>query len=671
MSKPDQLRVGEPPPEREEEIALFEEEAFVDGFNWTTILGAVFVGMIMLPGAIYMGLVTGQSLGGAAQWVTIILFVEVAKRSFVRLRRQEIIILYAVAASLIAMGPRLGAQVTLFGGPFGQLIWDQYLVQSPQAESFGIAHLIPPWIAPQAGSESLLLRSFVHRDWLIPILILCFHNVAYRVCLLSAGYVLYRITNDIERLPFPLAPVYAGGATALAESSTKTETWRWRVFSIGAMIGIVFGAIYTVVPISTGAVLSRPLTILPIPFIDLTRKVGTVLPAAVFGLWTDLSFVFLGFVLPFPIVLGTFISAMLVGLVLNPILYKAGILHTWRQGMTAIPTLMANRIDLWISVSIGMALVIALIGLWSVVRALFAQRGGSGPASDGPDLRGRGDISLALAAGIWGVTTLAYILLCHMLVPTFPLWLLLLFGLLWSPFVSYIRARMIGITGSPQGATFPFIREGCFVLSGYRGVDIWFAPVPFFDFGLQAQAFKQFELTRTKFVSTVKATFATLVIVLFFSFIYWSAIWKLAPVPSSTYPYVQKMWPYFAWYKCLWASSTIGEGRRFLLEALKLKYIMAGFGVASVLYGGTILLGIPTGFFYGLVSGLSYWVHRAIPTMAGALLSRYYLAPRIGRKRWKAYTPVLLAGYSCGMGLITMFAVAVALIAKAVSQLVF
>jgi len=671
MSDMNDRRSHESSSDREEEIKLFEDEAFADGFNWTTILGALFVGIIMLPGAIYMGLVTGQTLGGAAEWVTIILFVEVAKRSFVQLKRQEIIILYGVARGLVAMGARLGSQVRLFGGPFGALVWDQYLVQSPQAESFGIGHMIPHWIAPQQGSEALLSRSFVHVDWLIPILILCFHNVAYRICLLSAGYALYRITNDIERLPFPLAPVHAGGATALAESSSKSETWRWRVFSIGAMIGIVFGAVYLVVPTTTGAVLARPLEILPIPFIDLTRKLGTVLPASVFGTWTDLSFVFLGFVLPFPVVLGMFISAMLMGLVLNPILYKLGVLHTWKQGMTVIPTLISNSIDLWISVSIGTALVIAFIGIASVIRALWKQRRAANGGIADESVRGRGDISMALAVGIWAVITLGYIVLCHKLVPTFPLWLLVFFGFMWSPFVSYIRARMIGITGSPQGATFPFIREGCFVLSGYKGVDIWFAPVPFFDFGLQAQTFKQFELTRTKFVSTVKATAATLIVILVCSFMWWSMIWKLAPIPSSTYPYVQKMWPYFAWNKCLWASSTVGEGKSFLLEALKVRYIVAGFGAASVLYAAIALLGLPTGFFYGLVGGLSYWVHRAIPTMAGALLSRYYLAPRIGEKRWKAYTPVLLAGYSCGMGLIGMLSVAVALIAKAVSQIVF
>ena len=69
-----------------------EDLDFEPGFNIKTLWAALFVGFIMLPGAIYLGLVTGQSMAGGAEWVTLILFIEIAKRSFVRLRPQEVII---------------------------------------------------------------------------------------------------------------------------------------------------------------------------------------------------------------------------------------------------------------------------------------------------------------------------------------------------------------------------------------------------------------------------------------------------------------------------------------------------------------------------------------------------------------------------------------------------
>ena len=69
------------------EITGRDEEAreYEDGFTIKTVIGALFIGFIMLPGAMYMGLVAGQGLGPAAQWVTIVLFAEVARRSFVPL----------------------------------------------------------------------------------------------------------------------------------------------------------------------------------------------------------------------------------------------------------------------------------------------------------------------------------------------------------------------------------------------------------------------------------------------------------------------------------------------------------------------------------------------------------------------------------------------------------
>ena len=68
------------------------------------MVGTLFVCLIMLPGAIYLGLVAGQSLGSAAQWVTIVLFSEIARRSFLPLKRQEIYCLFYMAGALAATG---------------------------------------------------------------------------------------------------------------------------------------------------------------------------------------------------------------------------------------------------------------------------------------------------------------------------------------------------------------------------------------------------------------------------------------------------------------------------------------------------------------------------------------------------------------------------------------
>ncbi len=655
---------------KNEDINLIPQDLlFEPGFNIKTLWAALFVGFIMLPGAIYLGLVTGQSMAGGAEWVTLILFIEIAKRSFIRLRPQEVIILYWVAGGLVSMGGKLGTGADLFGGPFGGLIWDQYLIQSPQAD--GLHQYIPDWVVPPRDSGALAGRSFLHAAWIKPTALLLIVIVMQKINSLSLGYVLFRITNDIERLPYPLAAVQAGGATALAESSGQREGWRWEIFSIGAFIGIIWGLLYVVIPTVSGIFLTQTVTILPIPFIDLTISMKELFPAGIMGIGTDLGNVLIGFVLPFWIVVGSFAASIGVNILVNPILYSMEILHTWEPGMSAIPTQIANSFDFWLSFTIGGAIVVALMGFAMVGKTMWGLRGAQ---RDGDDKisQDRGDIPIPVALGIWGVSTAGFVVLVWYLVPEFPWWISAFFGFVWTPIYSYIGARMIGLTGSPQGVAFPYLREGSFYLSGYQGAAVWFAPIPLFQWGYEAAAFKQLELTRTRFGSIVKLAAVTLLIMFACSFIFWSFIWELGPIPSSAYPYVQKFWPFHATMQAFWAKSTLVEGGNELVKSIiRFDYIMAGVVSSGAILGILSILKWPAMLFYGFIGGIGAWPHFVLPNFIGAMLGRYYFEKRFGEQTWRAYTPILLAGYSCGMGLVGMSSIALALISKAVSSIVF
>ena len=52
----------------------------------------------------------------------------------------------------------------------------------------------------------------------------------------------------------------------------RPKSWRWRVFSTGSIIGLIFGAIYIWLPTITWALLGKPIVLLPIPFVDWTAK---------------------------------------------------------------------------------------------------------------------------------------------------------------------------------------------------------------------------------------------------------------------------------------------------------------------------------------------------------------------------------------------------------------
>ncbi|HKJ89724.1 MAG TPA: hypothetical protein VJ960_01225, partial [Oceanipulchritudo sp.] len=123
-------------------IEAIQNEPYENGFTWRTVLGALFICFVMLPGVIFMGLMIGQDLGTAAEWVTIILFVEIARRSFITLRKQELYILKYTATQLthVTGGMMLG------GGIFAWLIWNRYMRNSEAFHSFGIAHEVADWV---------------------------------------------------------------------------------------------------------------------------------------------------------------------------------------------------------------------------------------------------------------------------------------------------------------------------------------------------------------------------------------------------------------------------------------------------------------------------------------------------------------------------------------------
>jgi hypothetical protein len=658
-----------------------EHVVYEEGFTGRTIVGALFVAFIMLPGAIYLGLVSGASLGSASEWVTIVLFAEVARRSFIPLKRQEIYVLFYIAAALSGLNAAIGVS----GGPFGNLIWNGYLHVAPQAtgtavtiggEATTISRAIPWWAVPPESSPVWTQRTFLHTDWLMPILLLVIGSVIDKVSQITGGYALFRLTSDIERLPFPLAPVHAAGATALAEAGSKEESWRWRVFSIGAMAGLIFGFFYLGIPIFTGTILPTPLRLLPLPFLDLTPNTEGILPGAATGISMDLTNVLVGFVLPLPMIIGSAITSTISQIVVNPILYNNGMLPTYRKGANALWTKMATDLDFWMSVDIGLKVAVALIGIWmaaGILTRYFRQGGDTGP---GEHVRaepppGRGDWDWKKGLALFFLCQFLYVVMGYALVPGFPLVILLLLAFLYTPLISYVSARMFGLTG--QGVGLPYLGEAINIRTGYKGIDVWFMPKPMHDYGHFAQRFREVELTGTKFTSIVKAEAFVLPLIMVASFIYWAFLWYTSAIPSSQFPYAQMYWPVHVTTRVLWMSATTEGGKAVeqFLNAIQPTRIIVSAAAGLAAYGVMTMLKFPVLFFYGAVGGVGQMMIGTIPHLIGGLLGKYYFARRFGLTDWRRYAPVLLAGFSCGMGLIAMVAIALGLITKSVSFLPF
>jgi hypothetical protein len=646
--------------------ALFEE-----GFNWTSLIGAIFIGLFMVPGAIYMGLLAGQGIGPAAQWVTVILFIEVARRAQKQLKGAEIFVLFFMA----------GIMMAATAGGAGGLLWNQFFARSESVTAFGLAGKIPSWFAPPADSSSYSHRSFLRADWLVPIALIVFQFIVGQLSIMFLGYVLFRITSDTEKLPFPMAPIGAQGVMALAEDVGKKESaagerpWRWRVFAIGGALGLAFGAVYLLLPTLSGGLTGKPAMLLPIPFSDFTVKTQSYLPAVATGMAWNLGDLIVGMVLPFWAMVGSLVG-LFMSMAANPVLYHTGVLSSWTPGDDTITTLFKNNIDFYFSFGIGISLAITIVGITQAVRALLrsarARKAGL-RATAGEIPAGRGDFRIGFVVLGYTLLTLSYILLSGWLIhwQRGVMLVLILIGFVYTPIIGYVTARLEGIAG--QVVEIPMIREAGLILSGFRGIAVWFLPTAGPSMGQvngMVVFYRQCELTGTRFRSIWKSVLALFPVILICTILFSSFIWSLAELPSAVYPYAQKMWELSAANSCVMYSSTTGDYSIFE-TAFKWKGVLVGAGFGTMLFGVLTHLGAPVFLVYGLVRGLGQSLpHIIIPQFIGALIGRYYFGKKLGLK-WRQYVPVVAAGFACGMGLVATVGVGITFLSKAIVSLPF
>jgi hypothetical protein len=268
---------------------------------------------------------------------------------------------------------------------------------------------------------------------------------------------------------------------------------------------------------------------------------------------------------------------------------------------------------------------------------------------------------------IYVIASLCVVAVAHRLVPNFPIYFLFLFTLVYTPIMSYIDARLMGICG--QAATIPMLKEAAIILSGYKGIDIWMAPIPVDQFAGQSSSFRTNELTGTNFFSYVKSTALTLPLAFILSLLFWAFIWKSGVIPSDLYPYAQKIWELNAKNTMLLWSATlpVEGGQPLFFQALHPWVIGGSFSFSLIVFAILSVFKLPIMAIFGFVNSVGGMPHGFIFMVIGAMIGKFYFHRKFGSKRFLQMVPVLLAGYGTGVGLIALIGVAFNLIKSAVS----
>jgi hypothetical protein len=619
--------------------------------TWRSFLALVFACTVLQPAIMYQYLITGGGLPFSS-WLVILLWVELGRLLGNPLRKEEVFIINAFELTAINWA-------WLFIYPLKNL----YYTLSPITEQFGFATLIPSWWSPVGESANHLIdiRTFLHPAWTIPILVMIGAAALTLIANISIGYLCYQLYVVTEKLAFPTQSASALTIVIVAEGKPVE---RVRVLMMSALLGASYAFLSLMLPS-----LAPLLRFLPRGTLDLTYLLDSPLPGSSFGIDLTLFTIVTGFIIDIRYLAAQFASSIAVYVIGNHFLIKKeygglGIWEEWKPGMALSVIYSRSGLYFWISMAIGLGLAITFIPLAlnpSILIRAFKKLGrlGEGPA-----------FSTTSLLGLFFGSTLASVALTHILVPDFPVWILILFSVGWSFFASFLSASATGYSG---GFSIPRLTESVIYFSGYRGIDIWYAnfitwggsvpttvglPLIATGGGSISGQFKMADMVGCRIREFIFALVLVTILGWIMSFLFSSLFWWAAPIPSSAYPYTVTGWIVEVMERNRMVN-WLWTGILF-----KTDVILEGFGVGAILSFISHFLHLPF-LPVAVAGGILVSIDAVTAQFIGGLISQFLIAPRIGKERWRMCAPLVWTGIFIGDAAVGTLTSAISLVSKA------
>jgi hypothetical protein len=674
-----------------------------DGFTARSSLVILYGAFILMPANIYLLLVAGQSLITPIHFIALILWVEMCKFARKPLTTAEAFIVYSVSGVaagqlifyLYAINPAYfrraeiattafktiqmipwkdvpasswlptGALCGLGGSPFSQqVVLGQAVFQSVlgAARAVPFSELAPTWWAPPREVIDTLPHSFFHVEWLMPIGIGVLVWICHVMADLSLGIVCRELFIRQERLPFPFAHPTADACIALTQERPDFR----RIFTVTGLLGVIWGLI-VYWPVAVG----KKIVNYPIPWADFNAKIHTIswLRGANAGIATDILAFTGGFIVPFRVIVSMLIGGLAIQVVGNVIAVRTGLFQRFVTGMS-IRTTLLNQMPVWMSVFIGGMVAAGLLQILGRPREMLEAF--RGLRSTGRTAREVGGISITVLLLLFFVSVIGAVGIFKLLIPTFPVLYIVPFALVWSFVFSLIDTRAIGTTGFRVEP--PYVREGLIIgadRSGARiGHAVWFAPWPI-PLGASGwtQSFKVCELVRCKASSFIKAALIATPVGMLANFIFIEIFWRIADIPSATYPYADTILPIYAQNLCIWMTTTtpvINPDPTYSAASIfRPTWMLAAFGVFTLIYIANRLYAAARPgkreflSLIGLAVGMAVPLPFSVSLFAGGVLAML-IRRQWGKEWFDRYRNVMVAGLVVGEGIVIGIAAAVA-----------
>ncbi|RLF00014.1 MAG: hypothetical protein DRJ63_03585 [Thermoprotei archaeon] len=632
---------------------LFNEE---EGLTWRSLLAILVSAAVILPIQIYMTLATPVSVAWPA--VILLLFTELAYFFHAPLSKQEGFIIYFVSAVAI------GGSVLVEGMiPFLNFPYRVYMVQSPYFRALGFDKEVPWWFVPPLTSEAIVKRTIIHPDWSFYIGLLMIGFIIYLGTILPMTFILAQLYIEIEKLPFPIGKVQAETIISLTERDPE----RFDKFILSAVVGVLYSLALYGFPIITLTFFGRAFSVtgsMIWSFLDLTQFLQIFIPGAIFGISLDLLNVASAWVIPSYLVLTATVISILTYVVGNTIALRLpwDIFKYWQEdwfpGASLIWLYQRSYFDLWLSAYIGISLAAGIMPFIleykNYVKAFVNLK--TLPES----VKKAGYISLTPLLVVYFLSAAASIALFKYLVPRFPIVLLFPFvawGFIW-PFIS---AWSIGMTGFAPAQP-PLLREATILFSGYKELDVWFAgwvAQPGNAPGVIVNAFQVGYWCGVTPKTYLKAAFIAMPFLFIFSLVYVDMFWRMAPMPSAFYPWIEVTWPISVLNWVIWPTFV----RKGFLPSVRLEVILTFFAVAAVLAVVLKLIKLPLAILIGVLWGVTSMPHALVGATIGVVVGKL-LEKKLGKEKWDRDKVVIVAGLTLGNAVAIAFAASLLLISR-------
>jgi len=596
------------------------KQAEVKSFTFASSMAVLYAILVFIPAIIYLQLMVG-TVGIPVAWFTVVLWVELGKILGYRVSRQEATMVFILASAELFIPT--------------WLIYRAYFRTSDIVRMFGISNEIPTWYVPDPSSGVLVKRWLFAPEWTVPLTVSLVEMSLDALCYWSLAILARRLFIEVENLPFPMEQVTARAIVTL----TEEEVSRTRLLFFTSVISFFYGFFVYALPFIAKAWTGRMMSIIPVPWYDLTSLVEQYFPGASFGVATDLAPIATAFVLPVWVTLGIFIGSFAIYFFGNwlSVTYNLSLQPWFARGIPMNLALQRSTLYMWGIPIIGLGLAAGLAPILRYPRILIQLFPKSSTAKKDSALE---TFSLTRWTVIpFAVVMVASILFYAILTPTFPLWYIAPFIVVLPIVLTLIDGRMLGTTGVTYGTNAQNLLRVAYWTSGYKGADVWFVPWPWLTVvGPHLSELKVCQLTNTSAKSLIRAWWIFFPLSVLAGVVYVQAFWSIGSIPSARYPGASIYWPIRATYDSLWirgselglfrvdwllGSFAFGVALDFLLNFLKLPLSFISIAAGTVTYppvAMTFIIGLAIKFAMWKYSGKEWFEDRKQILSAGLLM---------------------------------------------------